>query len=60
MPAGGANWLLQQAMVPSVLTPQDEEAPTLTEVKVPAGGAAWGMRFVPQQAMVPSVRTPQK
>jgi hypothetical protein len=43
--AGGVAWPYlfqpQQAMLPSVLTPQAWYSPALTEVKLPAGGVAW-------------------
>jgi hypothetical protein len=63
VPAGGVNSpkLLspQQAMVPSVLTPQAYSPPSLTEANVPVGGTASPSRSEPQQSMVPSVITPQ-
>jgi hypothetical protein len=44
----------------SVLTPQAKLPPTLTDVKVPNGGAGMGgMRHWSQQATVPSLLTPQ-
>jgi len=60
--AGGGGELPsspQQAIVPSVLSPQVWDHPALTCVNVPAGGIAWPALFCPQQATVPSVLSPQ-
>jgi hypothetical protein len=55
-PAGGVDcpWVLfpQQAIVPSLLNPQEKSFPVATWIKVPLAGSVAGL---PQHAKVPSV-----
>jgi hypothetical protein len=52
-------WPPQQAMEPSVLSPQAKPCPTSTSRKDPGGGDVWPPSGPPQQASVLSVRMAQ-
>lgn len=61
VPEGGVDAGIpcpQQSTVPSVRTPQVNQADNVTLWKVPAGGELWPKLSLPQQATVPSERTP--